>query len=251
MASASFETMLGIGTVGKLPKSTAWIVIRTYYAAFFAAHSLLRTLGLSCIQLDHQQAAALDHVASGYGILPGAGFEQGFYNAQYNSQLNEIHFSKSAAARKGSHQILWEIFANKLRDISNHLLTVSSAFNDVALQLSDLEIYLRQDHTKSGSWLSEIRNLTNYRQEFGLWFPYTNSQVDGQELTRIIKRWKADPNTLFPLNQSNPIVLYVWICTVIVSICHAVVTDIEAHAVRRRCFHSFGSLALTRLADTF
>ena len=60
---------MGIGIVGGLPKSTGWILIRAYYAAFFAAHSLLRMFGISCIQLDAQQITAISRVAHALGLL--------------------------------------------------------------------------------------------------------------------------------------------------------------------------------------
>jgi hypothetical protein len=247
MASAAFETMHGISAVSGLPKSTAWILIRAYYAAYFAAHSLLRTLGTVCIQLDGEQTSALDHVAHAFGVLPGTGFESGYYIARYDSNMDEMHFQKSFAARRGSHEILWESFANMLRHVSNHLLTVSAAFNTVALRLSEVENLLRQAGQNSGTWLSQVRNQANYRHEFGLWFPYSASQVSGNDLVRIVRRWKGEPAKLFPVDQSNQVTMHVWLCTIIVSICHAVAIDIESHATRRRCFHTYGSLALTRL----
>jgi len=57
---------LGITAVGNLPKSTAWILIRAYYAAFFAAHSILRMFGNLCIQLESPETFALDHVAQSF-----------------------------------------------------------------------------------------------------------------------------------------------------------------------------------------
>src|ERR1035441_8432610 len=47
IGSASFESALGIVKSSALPKSTAWLVIQTYYSAFFSAHALLRILGES------------------------------------------------------------------------------------------------------------------------------------------------------------------------------------------------------------
>ncbi len=248
MASAAFETMLGISTVKGLPRSSAWILIRAYYAAYFAAHSLLRTFGTVCIQLDAQQTSSFDRVASAFGMLPNLGFETGYYLAEYQSGLNEIHFRKTSAARRGSHEVLWEAFADKLREASNHLLTVSAAFTGVALQLANLETFLRQAGHNGGSWLSHVRNQTNYRHEYGLWFPYADSKVESQDLARIVKRWKIDPAKLFPVDSSDQITEHVSLCTIIVSICHAVAMDIETHSPAHKSFHTYGGLALTRLA---
>jgi len=247
MASAAFETMLGLEPVKNLPKSTAWVVIRAYYAAFFAAHSLLRMFGTSCLQLESPQIKALDRNATVFGCLPTQGFESGFYIVRYDASTSEIHFRKSTAGR-GSHEVLWEVFAAKLREVSNHLLTVSSRFTGPALQLADLENLLKQDGLTRGTWLSHIRNLVNYRHEFGLWFPYSGSQVSTVELVKISRNWKSDPDGLLPIPKADRVTLHLRLCTVIVAICHAVVCDMEVNAVRRKSFHAYGSLALTRMA---
>src|ERR1017187_4136379 len=52
---ASNETMSSILTTPTVRKSVAWLVIQTYYAAFFAAHSLTRVLGTSCLPLGSLQ----------------------------------------------------------------------------------------------------------------------------------------------------------------------------------------------------
>jgi hypothetical protein len=242
MASAAFETMLSIDTVKHLPKSTAWILIKAYYAAFFAAHSLLRMFGVSCLQLDTPQINALEHTAAPFGLLPIHGFEAGFYIARWDVTTNEMAFRKPA--RRGSHEGLWATFANMLRQISNYLLMVSSKFRTLSLQLSEIEQILLQD----GAWLSNIRNRANYRHEFGLWHPYSGSQVSAADLVKIVRMWKEQPEKLLSVPQRNPISVHLWVCTIIVAICYTVVSDMEVHAPRHKSFHSYGSLALKRLA---
>jgi hypothetical protein len=249
MASAAFETMLGIDAVRNLPKSTGWVVIRAYYAAFFAAHSLLRMFGTSCLQVELPQINILDRTATICGCLPVHGFESGFYIACYDGLADEIRFHKSASARRGSHEVLWEVFASKVREVSNHLLTISSKFTQLSLQLSEIENLLRQDGLTSGTWLSHIRNLANYRHEFGLWFPYSGSVIPAADLVKITRKWNGDPNRLLSVRKGDRITLHVWLCTVIVAICHAVACDMEEHGFRRKSFHSYGSLALARMAD--
>jgi len=248
MASAAFETIFGIDAVRGLPKSAGWIVVRAYYAAFFAAHSLLRMFGTNCMQLDQPQIKALDDNATLFGCLPPNGFEGGFYVGRFDPATAEIHFRKSAAARRGSHEILWETFANKVREVSNHLLTVSSKYTSLAVQLSEIENLLKQGNLSSGTWLSHIRNLANYRHDFGLWFPYSGSQVSAIDLVRTARKWTEDPVRLFPVPKTDQVSLHVWLSTCIVAMCRAVVSDMEAHSLRRKSFHSYGSMALARMA---
>src|SRR5579862_5681975 len=51
LGSAAFETLDSIIRLASLPKSLAWLTIKTYYAAFFAAHALLRIFGIGCCSL--------------------------------------------------------------------------------------------------------------------------------------------------------------------------------------------------------
>jgi hypothetical protein len=249
MASAAFETIHGITPVTGFPKSTAWILIRAYYAAFFAAHSLLRSVGTMCSQLGDPQITALDRIAVSFGILPGNGFDAGFYVSRYDAATNEVHFHKSAAARRGSHEIMWETFADKLREISTALIGLSPGFRPIGLHVMEIEDVLRQNGQTNGTWLSHVRNRANYRQEFGLWFPYSASQVTAERLSRILSKWTLPPERLFPIDRSSDVVVHISLCAIIVSICHAVATDIEAHGISRRCFHTYGGLALSRRAN--
>jgi hypothetical protein len=245
MASAAFETMLGLDCIKQLPKSTAWIVIRTYYAAFFAAHSLLRMFGTSCTQLDRIQIAQLDHAATLFGV--STRFEAGFYEARYDSAASEIQFQKPSS-QTGSHEILWTVFAQKLRDISSHLLTVSASFNGISLQLSELENQLRRDRSAGGTWPSYVRNIANYQHGFGLWHPYRKSTVLGTDLLKITRNWNKSPDISLSFPHDCEIATHARLCTSIVSLCFAVASDIEAYSPRKKCFHSYGGLALARLA---
>jgi hypothetical protein len=247
MASAAFETMLGLDSNRKLPKSTAWIVIRTYYAAFFAAHSLLRMFGTICGQLDRNQVLTLDRIATDFGQLPSSGFEAGFYVGRYDSAVSEIHFQKPSSQR-GSHEILWVVFAQKLRDISNHLLSVSATFTDLSLQLSEMESLLRQEGLSGGNWLSYVRNIANYQHGFGLWFPYLKSTASGSELVKIASNWNKTSGKSLVFPRDGEVKTHVRVCTSIVAMCHAVACDMETHGIRQKCFHSYGGLALARLA---
>ena len=50
MSSAAFESIENITPSENLPRSVAWLIIRSYYSAFFAAHAILRMVGISCTQ---------------------------------------------------------------------------------------------------------------------------------------------------------------------------------------------------------
>ncbi|MDJ0568838.1 MAG: hypothetical protein QNJ53_07290 [Pleurocapsa sp. MO_192.B19] len=65
MASAAFETMYSIERNLKLPNSIAWLIIKSYYAAYYAGHAITRILGTSCSQLNKQSADKIVEIANG------------------------------------------------------------------------------------------------------------------------------------------------------------------------------------------
>lgn len=78
LAIATFESIASVHRNPLLPKSTGWQVIQTYYSAFFAAHTILRILGVSCTQVDTSSAKLVFKIADGFGQSGGvASIEQG------------------------------------------------------------------------------------------------------------------------------------------------------------------------------
>ena len=248
MASASFETFLGITETKKLPRSCGWILIRAYYGAFFAAHALLRMCGTICFQLEAAQKNELDKVATAQSMLPPSGFEGGFYFGTYDTTAGEFRLKKSSANRRGSHEVMWELFSKILRDQSNELIRLSALHTDSAILLADIADLLCQSGKSSGNWLSHIRNSVTYRQELGVWFPYKGSDVTGKDLTKITSQWSDAPDKVaFKLGKSA-IAQHVALCTIITSLCNAIVEDMHSAANIKKSFHAYGALALTNLA---
>lgn len=64
---ASVETMASVLTEPPSKKSAAWLIIQTYYAAFFAAHSIARTLGISCLPLEPIQLRSVTKISTLFG----------------------------------------------------------------------------------------------------------------------------------------------------------------------------------------
>lgn len=56
---AAFETMSELSRPLRFPKSTGWLIIKTYYAAFFSAHALIRMLAKSCSLLGREQISSI------------------------------------------------------------------------------------------------------------------------------------------------------------------------------------------------
>ncbi|TNZ65346.1 hypothetical protein CGK42_24295, partial [Vibrio parahaemolyticus] len=70
MATSSFESIHGIEPNQNFPKSIGWLVVRLYYAAYYAAHAILRLFGISCSQFDQQESRVITEIAKVWGHLP-------------------------------------------------------------------------------------------------------------------------------------------------------------------------------------
>src|SRR4051794_24933660 len=79
VSTAAFETIEGIRPSAPLPKSAGWLLVRGYYAAFFAAHAIGRMLGTSILRIDNVTATAIDSISNLFNTQPAGGLERGLY----------------------------------------------------------------------------------------------------------------------------------------------------------------------------
>ncbi len=68
MAASSFESISGILPDANLPKSVGWLMIRSYYSAYFSMHAILRLFGISCSQFDTNESNAITDVAKLFSL---------------------------------------------------------------------------------------------------------------------------------------------------------------------------------------
>jgi uncharacterized protein (UPF0332 family) len=186
MSQASFETISSIQPNLQLPKSLAWCVIQTYYAAFFAAHAILRLFGWSCSQLE------ADHVLKVLELAQltscDANINQiscGFYVAKYDRKTRHVAFEKV----KDSHADTWASFSSLLFELFDQIQDYTVGISKHKLDAMDILSDLRQRLTQNGScsrgnWLSVMRNDINYKHSHGVWFPYPSADFKRQSAFR-------------------------------------------------------------------
>lgn len=226
-ACAAFESMREINSDSNFPKATAWAAIKTYYAAFFAAHSILRYFGVSCSQLENRQAQILNSYASIYNITEKAGL--GFYTAVLDEQTNNLTLNKM----KDTHKDTWTAFNNKLKELSRNILTVpglSSEKANISTLLTNISNSI-EDHGKlaSGNWLSIYRNNINYKQEYFAWYPYKKNSIDFKQAEKYIKNWPSTAfNPAIGLLERDERLRFFGTCSAIIHLLHAIAKDIES-----------------------
>ena len=189
MAMASIETICGVYPEIRLPRSGAWGLIRTYYAAFFAAHALLRMFGRSCSYLDSNHVNKINEIA---GLFTTNKYfspiSPGFYGIEIDRAFNYVQIRPL----KDSHKDTWREFISLLSIISDQC---TNSANIAALSSHKLEAFDLITKIKNGIFsvransnainLSELRNSVNYQQSHHLWFPYGGSSAAVEYIDNI------------------------------------------------------------------
>ncbi len=248
MAVASFETIASVEKHPSFPKSSAWVLLKSYYAAFFAAHTILRMFGISCSQIGFQEAKAVSKIASLYGNANNLTVSSGFYACQYDSQKKFLSCNKINIGAGGVHESFWSVFCQRVRSLSDEILISSSNSSEsqlVSVKLAELCSNLSYGHCTDGSWLSFIRNEVNYRHRFGCWFPYRDYSQANESLLGIRKIWRGDPMTMnlrYP--KGKELEQFKMTCAFIISLCRLLIIEMAKRCPEGKSFHLFGALSV-------
>ena len=235
MASAAFETMYSIERNTKMPKSTAWIIIKSYYAAFFAGHTIIRILGISCSQLNSHPASKVGEIARLYGSDNGLSISSSYYSCSYNEITQQLAFD-NIKSRGGVHESFWKVFHDCIQDLGKQMLNspvILSESQGVFSKLDELCQILSYKGHNGGNWLSAIRNRVNYRHEFNTWFPHHRiGDKNVESIYRGCFQWLDDPMEIsLVIQPAKPLVLFVRACNFIVALCRVLIQDMSERDV--------------------
>jgi len=247
MSTSAFESVLSIAPVRTVPRSLGWFAIKSYYAAFFAAHAFLRLEGISCTQLDTAEVSRLAAVAQAYGFGSARNLASGFYTLMFDSAQRTLRFDK-AASGGGSHETLWLCYLAAIRDLAKKTerSDILREEKKVALDKFGLlaKILTNMSHG-GGSWLSHMRNQINYRHHFGVWFPHSHLH-DADSYFRLIKSIFSRDPVDNELSEQEDLDAFIKVCMFIVNLTRATILDMAA-VCDGRSFQEDGPLPLLRL----
>lgn len=244
MAASAFESMYGITPDNGLPKSIGWLVIRAYYSSYFAMQAILRIFGISCSQFDSNEAKAVTDVANIYSLQNGHTASTGYYGCTYDVSVSEVHCKQLS----NTHQDVWKIFYELLEKLATKVSTSDFLKKDrdsVIQYLFKLREGLSHRNTlTSGNWLSKVRNEVNYTHSMGAWYPYQNSVNEHEKMFRLTRSWNKEPtqDTINSELSSCDQLLFVSTCVSVVSLCHALLSDILT--LNKDVFLKYGAMRL-------
>ncbi len=245
MAASSFESMHGISPDTGLPKSVGWLIIRSYYSAYFAMHALLRLFGISCSQFDTNESRAITEIARMYSFQNGNTAASGYYKCQYDINNARIHCKQLS----NTHQDVWKSFYDLIDDLATKVSSSDFRKKDrehVIEYLFKLREGLSFRRTlNGGNWLSKVRNEVNYTHSMGAWFPYSNSSDEHEKMFRLTQLWKQAPSEEIIQSHLTKCdqLLFVSTCVSIVSLCHSLLSDL--HNINGNIFLKHGAMRLS------
>jgi len=252
VSTASNETVASILTAPLVKKSVAWLIIQTYYAAFFAAHGLIRLLGTSCLPLESRQLRSVEKISKLFGQEPSGPIGGGLYQVTFDSVAKEIRACQLKSMKAGPHEAFWRLFCEHLENISSKVLqspTLTTASSQGAAgKLTEITSNLRFGNTGQGAWLSSIRNRVNYDQSWATWYPYSERQTYYDDLVRRIDEWQLDPMDIdLVSHQDHDLRRFQATCNAIMALTRSTIEDMANRCSAGKSFHDFGSLAFQRM----
>lgn len=239
-ASAAFESLLTGGRNEEFPRSTAWFLIRCYYAAFFALHSLLRIKGLACTRIAASSLIGINRDAA---TLFGKNepYHAGLYQIVLDNDSRTLLCTKLNSGQGGTHEALWSLLQPYLTElVSTVLAGPNEEHQDLVVLVDSFQRVLR---SKGGAqWFTRLRNSINYSHAMGAWFPYHGSMTDYDRVSLSISGWSVPPQVL--VSEADELVQFTGACKFLVSTCATTVRDISFRSVSNSPFRKSSGLLL-------
>lgn len=225
MATAAFETMESIRSTEKLPRSYGWIAVKSYYAAFFSAHSIMRCFGCVCSQLERGHVRLLNDFCNAVGINSTMSPVAGFFTGVYEPNSRIFTLKKMS----NTHEDTWFCFSELLNLLSQQVLTVSGVTakkQELSANIDTLVSMLKDGGRSSkGNYLSKFRNSVNYRQEYSSWYPYGKGAIRSEKILSLVSSWR---NENIPVSsewkESKDAYNFFYCCAEVINLCHKIIS---------------------------
>jgi hypothetical protein len=249
-SSAAIETSSGI-TQSRMPKSTAWLFIQSYYAAFYAAHCILRSVGVSATNLRAKDCRQADVVANALGYS-NAPLNAAQFRCEYLANGGRLVCTK--APGNGIHEQLWRIFNSFLQSASARTLQLPNLeareAQNIFSKLDQLQYILKLRGHASGNWLSAVRNEVTYVHQHKAWFPYGRTKADCNRLFAIQREWRKAPDDIQLAPQASDLETFMLACAFLVSLSVAMIRDMAFRSPSGKSFLTSGPIKLLNQVRT-
>lgn len=222
---SSFETFLTASLENDFCASTGWPLIKLYYSAFFAAHSITRATGAGYINLDKKAARAVN------AYLSVTESKDEISSGPYKVFIKELErgahlILEPSNEGGGVHDGFWRYFCGFLGDLGK--LAVERALpstNSFLREIDALQACIKEGG-RGGVWFSATRNAINYRHEFESWLPNNKNSLTSK---LIFPASLGDPDVMEDSlrERKNELVRLINLSTYLASLNHQVILYVE------------------------
>lgn len=183
LSKAGRETLQITSCVSGMPKASAWMLIQSYYSAFYFSQALMRLCGVVPSYYLPGDLSRLSQILDTYQV-PSPFPLKGQLLLRLDSATRTVIIEKGSGG--ASHEAAWKELG-KLLDSIVAMLPTSTLSQADQIDITDDVERLKGAISLSGnvSKLSTIRNNVQYKQELGGWHPYTRA-INSDDLKRRI-----------------------------------------------------------------
>lgn len=228
MGCAAFQSFETARIGMKDPLRMPWALIQSYYAAYYAGHSVLCGFGRNSKHLDGVLVSYLNRIFSAQSL---ALLSVGLHLVTAEPSGTGLTLSPLAPGtiKGGTHERFWDTFHEEIRRVGSEVLTLSVTQQDAqksSTKLADL-LFAMGGPQQGKAWLSQVRNDVQYRHGRDVWFfSGVARRPDPTVLSSIMSSWRGDPMDIELRSQPDELRRFVASCTFIVSLCRAVLEEV-------------------------
>lgn len=248
-SSAAFQTAAAVGNEMETRDGFPWSLVKMYYAAFYAAHALLRAFGEGCSFFYKQHTDHLAAMAQVFGVSPSFRIDAGLYHCALSNDSTVVSYVKASGQSGGAHEAFWLAFGKKLKAVSEDVLKGRLTTKDAQAVFAKLDELVQVLARKSGySWLSGVRNDLQYRLQHKVWFPERVRSQARDGLCRLAGQWVRDPMDVdIQVSQWDLLGDFVGACTFLIALCRDIIDRIGGRSSQgQNSFARSGPLAYLR-----
>lgn len=193
LAVASLQSIIEATRLTGDKFAVPWSIIQAYYAAFYAAHAIVRILGGGCCWLESQHTDRIRNSASVIGVALPFRVEPGNYRCAVSPSGTSFEWTRMTSG-KGTHESFWSYFESFVRTKAAAVLAGPISPQDGQAAFAQLTALLDFSVVRrSPYWMSRIRNEVQYQFEHGVWHATVLSAPDRNAISKLVASWDRDP----------------------------------------------------------
>ncbi len=212
-------------------------MVALYYSAFYAAHAILRFLGVALTNVPDWNG--VQNSFSTYFVSPvitNLNLRAGYHRIELSSDKKSVEiFNANASSSSGSHAIIWKAFKEIADSVySNNYLNTTHQKNAAIEYVKNIATPLILEAGGSPlawPWMSSVRNQINYRLPEIIWgVPKKRiTPSKAKEIDSLIKK-PSNSKIIECATSANNSVRFAASCVYTISILASLINDMEQRA---------------------